>query len=470
MTRSTAASSRRRFLRQVGLGIGAGVLGPVLDGLVAEAQGQPLGRKRALFVVTGNGLRGDNFTPKGVSDVPSSGVSGFAWPAMLKALEPHRSRMLLIDGLANQTRNIYGHTGGFGALSCVEPLGRGAEAGGPPGGPTIDQVIAAHVGARTRLRSVLYGITQNPRGPTLANVFGSGANKPEPHILSPRLLFNRVFEGIGADAALDVAPLKRRVVMDALREDLRRAQAALAGAERQKLDDYLSVIEEMEGRRAAMATAQASCRPAALTSDSKEDWKYGAQRPCEDILTEMHEMGTAALACGITNVVGVSFGTGHSHNFFPRLYKLATLVPREYWDGKSNYIDGALHNNAHQFHQMNVIHNFNAGLIARTIEVLSRIKEGDGTAWDNTVFVYLSENGDAHHAERRRWPIVVGGIAGGKLKADGRFLKYPRKPARGYRSLADLYVTLATALGVPATGFGKGGLEPTQGPLSELLA
>jgi hypothetical protein len=42
--------------------------------------------------------------------------------------------------------------------------------------------------------------------------------------------------------------------------------------------------------------------------------------------------------------------------------------------------------------------------------------------------------------------------------------------APGGRCLADLYCTIAQALGVPTNTFGAGGTEKVQGPLAELLA
>ena len=102
------------------------------------------------------------------------------------------------------------------------------------------------------------------------------------------------------------------------------------------------------------------------------------------------------------------------------------------------------------------------------IKALSGIKEGDRTAWDNSVIVYTSDNGETHHSNKRRWPIVVLGNAGGKLKADGRFRAYPMSGSA--RALTHLYATVAVALDVPGgETFGKGGVETTHGPLSELL-
>jgi hypothetical protein len=79
---------------------------------------------------------------------------------------------------------------------------------------------------------------------------------------------------------------------------------------------------------------------------------------------------------------------------------------------------------------------------------------------------------------------VVIGDAGGKQRADGRYLKYPsfwvggsfftqadmtRSPHPDVHSWGDFYCTLAHAFGAPTDTFGKAGNEPVKGPLKELL-
>jgi hypothetical protein len=119
---------------------------------------------------------------------------------------------------------------------------------------------------------------------------------------------------------------------------------------------------------------------------------------------------------------------------------------------------------------MDMVHNFMSGLIARMMDVLSTIKEGDRTIADNLVGIYTSDNGEMHHSKKERWPVVVVGTAGGKLKSDGRFIRFPKRGGSGGRSLADLYCSIATAAGVPTDSFGKGGNEPVQGPIATLMA
>ena len=47
---------RRSFVQRLGLGMGATVLGPLVSGLVREAQGQVAKRRRLLMVLDGNGF------------------------------------------------------------------------------------------------------------------------------------------------------------------------------------------------------------------------------------------------------------------------------------------------------------------------------------------------------------------------------------------------------------------------------
>jgi hypothetical protein len=117
---------------------------------------------------------------------------------------------------------------------------------------------------------------------------------------------------------------------------------------------------------------------------------------------------------------------------------------------------------------MDLIHNFHGGLMARMATALSAIKEGDRTIFDNMVMTYLSDSGDEHHGEHKRFPVVLLGTAGGKIKADGRYLRYPDKGKPGARSLCDLYCSLSTAVGAPTDKFGTGGAEKVIGPLAEI--
>jgi hypothetical protein len=452
---------RRSFLERIGLGAGAVLLSPIAQSLIAQAQGQTPARKRFVFFVCGNGISPEvNFTPPefrrdaDLSFPVLDDQRTFTWPRMLQALEPWRQRMLLVDGLSNRAVNSgLGHSIGYQALSCVGgPPGRSSE--DAPGGITIDQQIANTVGKETRRRSVLFGVTSR-NSPVHRRVFASGPSRPEAIVQDPVQLFDDLFGSIVPTGAA-----RGKLLLDALRGDVQRLRTSLATTERGQLDQYLNAIDDFDRRENAPLPGR--CDPAGLPAAP------GVNGTAEDKLEAMNAMASLALGCGLTNVMGVSVGTGNSHSFFPNWKRACVGSPMfeaSGIDGESIGHKGpAIYGAA-----MDLVHNFNATMMAHTIKLLSSLPEGNGTAFDNTTFLYLSDNAEAHHANHMRWPSVLIGTAGGALKADGRFLRYPKRGSTGWRSMADLFCTLSTAAGAPTDTFGKDGPEPVKGPLPEIL-
>jgi hypothetical protein len=85
----------------------------------------------------------------------------------------------------------------------------------------------------------------------------------------------------------------------------------LAGAERATLDSYLAVMEDFEARQKNLQMI--TCN--GIGASPKEDGdpaKVGALGT-EDKLESMNDIGTLALACGLTNVTGMAGTVGHGH-------------------------------------------------------------------------------------------------------------------------------------------------------------
>jgi hypothetical protein len=476
------AISRRTFVEKLGLGLGATLLSPVAQTLVNEARGQASNRKIAFFWYTAEGLQLDLvFTPADFrpARLPSNkdkwvavldGPTKYAWPDCFKALEPYRDRALLLDGLANENKGAFngGHSMKYGALSCMPPgNGKDPAADGTPGGITIDQFIANGMGGATARKSVLFGISSN-NDPQYSSIFATAKDRPEPHFQSPAALFNDVFGSyLGAAAGMnDTGPSKTRILFDTLRADIGRMQRAFAAPERGKLDAYLKAMEEFEKREGA-AGALTCAKPAAPAA---------AAKPApEDALESMHNIATLALACGITNVAGVALGCGFSHGTFPTLRKLLVGTPvfgAPGENGPLKQIDGGIGHEppAAQGPAMTLVFNWCSRMLAHTIDTLQKVQVGNTTLWDQSLMLLTSENAEAHHADHMRWPLLLVGNAGGKIKADGRYIRFPVKGTAGARSLADLYCSMATGLGVPTNTFGMGGNEPVKGPLETIMA
>jgi hypothetical protein len=453
-------STRRSFIEKLGLGAGAALLAPIAQGIFDEAQGlaQVGTRKRVLFYMVGNAisLRCSTFVPPELRTAGGATLTQstqYTWGAMLKNLEPYRDRMLLVDGLSNEIPKSQ-HSCGYGTLSnmaCAN--GSAAEYGGPPGGITIDQHIGKTIGEGTRFRALLAG-TSSP------GMFATAAERREQHFTDTKLMFDAVFGNLITDASgVNRGALEQKLVLDKIRGDIKKLQGSFAAPERRKLEHYMSALEDFEKRQKATGLL-ASCKlPAAAPALP--------DKPApEDRLAAMNDMLLLALTCGLTNVAALAAGTGMSHQHFHRYTKIHVGTPFESKGG----VDGYGHDGCDlQGPGMDLIHNFHASLMARMAGALGQIKEGDKSIFDNTVMVYLSDSGDEHHGDHKRFPVVVLGTSGGKVKADGRYLRYPDKGKAGARSLADLWCTLSTAAGVPTDKFGAGGVEKVQGPLPEVL-
>src|SRR5438874_8842853 len=88
------AIPRRTFLRGLGVAAGLPLLEAMIPALTATAQTPARPQKRLGFVYFPNGAIMNNWIPK-----PPSGDGGFEFSPTLQALEPFRSRLVVIGNL-----------------------------------------------------------------------------------------------------------------------------------------------------------------------------------------------------------------------------------------------------------------------------------------------------------------------------------------------------------------------------------
>jgi hypothetical protein len=110
-------------------------------------------------------------------------------------------------------------------------------------------------------------------------------------------------------------------------------------------------------------------------------------------------------------------------------------------------------------------------MLVRIIKALEAVPEGKGNMMDNTLIVYTSCAAESQHSTGNRWPFLLLGNLGGKLRT-GRYIHYPMEPKAKSRTINALYTTLLHAIGSPRDRFNlEGGLKDIDrvGPLPELL-
>jgi hypothetical protein len=223
--------SRRRVLRASGVAV---VL-PCLDAFQAEATGvqsqQPI--RRMVCVCAPLGFYAPDFFPQQTG-------RNYELSPHLQALQQHRENFTVISGLM--------HTGGSPGFAhqATASFLTGAEGAGRPGfrnSISLDQFAAEQMGELTRFPA----LTLSGEGLGLAWT-RTGAQIPADN--SPAKVFARMFlKGADEEVRSQQQKLKLgRSILDDVRGQATQLQAALGSSDREKLDEYLSSVRDLERR------------------------------------------------------------------------------------------------------------------------------------------------------------------------------------------------------------------------------
>lgn len=94
-------------------------------------------------------------------------------------------------------------------------------------------------------------------------------------------------------------------------------------------------------------------------------------------------------------------------------------------------------------------------LVNKLVEELKATPEGSGTMFDNTMILYLPENGETHHSTGIEVPFLI--LAGDKVKlsmARRRYIRLPSYNEPGHKTLGNWYTTILNAYGNPIKHYG----------------
>ncbi|MFL2911462.1 MAG: DUF1552 domain-containing protein [Limisphaerales bacterium] len=171
---------------------------------------------------------------------PKNSGADFIISPTLKHIEKHRKDFTVFSNLDDGTNG--GHAGVHAFLSGG--IRKEMAAGFPEKNISIDQVAAEHVGSATRFPSITAGIDSG------TNMVWKRSGVSVPPINNPAQLFRALF--VDQDNASRVMQRKvllhRSSVLDALRESAKTLNGKLDASDRDKLDQYLTSVREVERR------------------------------------------------------------------------------------------------------------------------------------------------------------------------------------------------------------------------------
>lgn len=454
--------SRRAVLR----GAGAAVALPLLDAMAPASQEKPPVRM-FLYVVGGGAYlpywtiddsgRTSELEPKKAVEYLGAAVQrneplGKLSPA-LEPLEPHKKKFLVLGGLtlANAYGFEDGHSAEIGALLTGVPFARDKV----ECGISVDQVAARHFEGKTYLDALVLGLHgARPGGAKgVGRVYAQhyswrSGTTPTGEERNPRLVFNRLFRGRAAGTAPRSAEeaAQRRSVLDLVSDEAKRLHGALGGADRSKLDEYLTAVRDVEKRIAYAAKKSPDPEAPAFDAGSLKDEleSIGRRLPAEKGIPEsyveydrlMVDLAALALRTDSTRVAVLTHG---GYRSYPEVG-----VKRGHHDCQHH--EGS----PEKREDLRKIDRFNTGLFAYVLEKFSSIREGEGSLLDHSMVLYASGMSNGNRHSRENLPVLLAGRAGGTL-SPGRYVDYDWKRRT---PLSNLYVEMLSRLGVPSKRFG----------------
>jgi hypothetical protein len=407
MTTASFACSRRTMLRGLGVSMALPWLESLPRAAAAVTGGADQPPIRTLVTFTGMGFHSKHWWAKGEG-------SGMELGPCLKPLEPWRERMVFIRGLWNEKANN-------GVIHCMQTgnLLSGAllEKKHVHTGVSFDQVMAERIGDRTKIPSLVLGCEDPTPGlqdghPLLygSHISWSSPVSPTWTETRPALAFDQLFR-------TDHGREDRRVV-DAVLDDARSLRRRLSVSDRQRFEEYLGSVHEIEGRikRADKERPADGWKPTLAAPDR--------ERPADGIPAELPEYWRL-----MTDILLLAFRTDTT--------RIATL---KYCNDASIIVHSHLgigdhhHNLAHgEPESLITLKQFFMSQVAYLCERMAEVKEGDRTLLDNTAIMHCSSMLHGNH-DAKQLPVLLLGGAGGRLKG-GRVLDYLQAPNRRMCSL-----------------------------------
>jgi Protein of unknown function (DUF1552) len=420
------ALSRRAMLQ----GVGATLALPLLDamwpaGTAAQARARlPQTPTRLVCIEMVHGAAGSSrygqqhhlWAPAGV------GRDFDLTPSSLAPLAPFRDQLTIVSRAdvpsadPTEAREIGGDHFRSSGTFLTQSYPRRTAGADIRAGISLDQLYAQRVGHDTPLPSLQLCIEDVDAGggceygyscAYVDTISWATPTRPLPMARDPRVVFDQVF---GASMIVSEAERKARLredrsILDGVGAAASRLARDLGAADRQRLNDYLESVREIERRLQVVERRHADGEPRELPA---------APRGVPDSYTEhvrlMSDLIVAALRTDATRVVAFKMSRDGSNRVFPD-------------SGSSSAFHALSHHGEHpeRVRELARVNTYHVSLIADLLGRLRDARDGDGSLLDGSVVLYGSPMGNPNQHNHEDVPFVLAGGASGHLPG-GRHL------------------------------------------------
>ena len=409
--------SRRHLLR----GTGAAVLGlPLLDAMApafarAETAASP---KRFVAICAGLGFHGPGF-------FPAKPGRNYAVTPFLEPLNEHREAITVLSGFSHPEQQ--GNNGHASELTWLTSAKRPGLAGFR-NTLSVDQLIAAEIGIQTRYPYLALSTTGRSLSWTSNGVAIPGQS-------SPAKLFKALFiNGTKDEIAREIREFRRgRGILDTVRGEARKLNGDLGPRDREKLDEYLSSVRDLEARLQQSEGWATRPKPG-VSADPPRDVADRYDAIAKQRL--MYDMIVLSLQTDSTRTITFSIGGMNA-------------VPSNLPGVSSDW-----HNLSHhgkdeaKIRELKIIEQAEFAAFGRFLADLKAIRENDTRLLDRTAVLFGSNLGNASSHDWHNLPLVLAG--GGYTHGS-----YVAGDPKNNTPFANILVALAQRMGVETDRFGS---------------
>jgi hypothetical protein len=423
---------RRAFLKGVG---GVSLALPGLDAMGATVTANPPKRFCALYTANGMSLPNKDH---GISEwhwFPVAENNGeFVFGKSTEPLSPFRNKLSFMGGMHHPSGpKADPHT-------CSDMWLTGAPLHNPKPGTYntagLDQVIALHTKQYCRQPSLVLSIDAGTGFLSRTGTISySLEGRPIPAENNPRRIFNRLFRGDRASLGEERVNLQRRIkLVDAVVASAKSLDQQLGKSDREKLDQYLTSLNEVESR--LIASEKWIDVPLKQQDYSHLNLDASSEGEPADYYRNMMDLIALAFDADITRSVTFMLnredGMGISDTFPIKLGLARTHHNLSHATDK----DGQL-----KFAKYDL---FLSEQVAHLLAKLNAYQDRDGSVLDNTIVLFGSGASTTHNP--RNIPTLVAGGTNMGL----RHGKYWRN---GESRMSNMYLSILHSMGIDVEAF-----------------
>jgi len=430
--------SRRTLLK----GLGASLTLPILDAMLprsAWSAPATLVKNRMAFVFVPIGAIMEHWTP-------ARDGADYELSKTLLPLRDVQQDILVLSNFVHDKARPHGDGGGDHDRDPATFL-TGAHARKSQTdihiGQSVDQYAAERIGGQTRLPSLELAIEPGGQAKKCeyscaysGHISWKTPSVPMAKEIKPRAVFERMFGGKNSPAAQARRAATRQSILDFVADDTRRLNARLGPSDRQKLDQYLSSVREVEQRIEREAATQVRAVPDLQVPD-------GIPRTWAEHMRLMYDLMLLAFQTDTTRICTFMLANGGSFRTLEEI-GIADAYHRLSHHGKD----------PEKLEKLQKIDQYMVEQFAYFLKRMRNVPEADGTLLDHSMILYGSALSDPDRHNHENLPIVLAGRGCGTIKT-GRHVKYSNAfRTKKEVSLSNLLLSMLDRMGVDANQFG----------------